>query len=248
MDDHLLIHASFRHLKKLVPGSVPEDWIRALKSSVGRKGSLIVPAFSYNYKKTKGRQEVFSRPRTGSAVGSFSEAFRLSPGTLRTSSPTHSFCLWGKITESIDFSNAPVSPLGKGSVLQWLAENENSKILMLGVNFTSFTFGHYLEIMAPVPWADFSPWAHLGVLNAGISENGDVPIKESPGCSKAFVNFGKYLLENGHIFAKNKNYLIPVELVLKEGLSFFRQRPQELLCEPGSCAACDNRWVFYLGM
>jgi hypothetical protein len=116
---------------------------------------------------------------------------------------------------------------------------------LLGAYFSALSLGHYLEIKAPVPWADYSPWDYMHVKKVGVSKNGVQPLREVPGCAKAFVTFEAELLRRGSIQpvsqAGLRSCYISVELMLTEGLPYFRKHPERLLCPPGSCQACDAR-------
>jgi len=248
--DIIMLHASFKKIRTAFDDILPEEFISDLLNRITTEGSLIVPAFTYCFKKTYGSHEIFNILDSPSKVGIISESFRKMEGVIRTSSPTHSFSLWGKVTKFIDQNNSPESPLGKGSVLEWFSTQSDSHLLFLGTDFNSFTFGHYLEVIAPVPWSDFSPWDHLDVEKAGISTEGIVKLKELPGCSKSFINFENYLLRNNTIkkkyFHQLDYYYLDTEKILKEGLTFFRNNYRELLCPEGTCKACDSRRRNYL--
>ena len=193
--NHVIVHSSFKKIKSTFPQITPDEIINNVKEIITPFGSIIFPAFTYCFKKSTGNYEIFDQANLKSKVGLLSEIFRSSQDVIRTSSPTHSFALWGKVTEEIKEDNAPNSPLGKGSVLDWLTKTENSFILMLGTDFSSLTYGHYLEIQAQVPWYNYSPWDHLNVLPIGVSITGEQKLKEIPGCAKSFANFEKYLLD-----------------------------------------------------
>ena len=208
-------------------------------------GSIIFPTFTYCFKRSTGDYEIFDRNNSKSKVGLLSENFRLSDGVLRTSSPTHSFALWAEVTKEIDAHNSPKSPLGEGSILEWLTNKSDSYVLMLGTDFSSLTYGHYLEIEAKVPWFDFSAWDHMNVLPIGISIEGEQNLKEIPGCAKSFVNFESYLLKkkliNKYEYEGLSAYFISINLLLSEGMKFFSKNYNKLLCPPNTCKACDSR-------
>ena len=246
----LAVHSSFRHIKKAFPGIRIEDVISGLCEATGKDGSVIMPAFSYCFRKTDGVTGTFNRKNTPSQVGAIAELFRSRPETERTSSPTHSFTLWGYVKNKISPQNNPASPLGRGSVMDWLHNRDDGAILMLGTRFDSLSFGHFIEISTPVPWADISPWKHLNIQPIGASIEGDVSLKELPGCSKSFVNFESWLLRNNYL-EKNEirgleSCLIPTRQLYQHGISYFSEYPDTLLCSQGSCQACDERWVEYL--
>jgi len=247
---HLILHAAYRRIREVYPGHPVENFLEELQMQIGVAGSLIMPAFTYNFKRRGYRDNRFDRLKSPSAVGAVSETFRQMPGVVRTSGPTHSFCLWGKAAHEIGVGNTPESPLGAGSVLEWLADQSDGFVTLIGVDFSSFSFGHYLEHLAPVPWHDFSPWKHLNVMPVGLGSGGDQNLRELPGCSQSFVRFEKYLVDKGVVVPRGikhlKTYHIPVATLMAYGLPFFRNHPQELLCDPGTCQACDERWEFYL--
>jgi len=253
--DHLLLHAAFRKIRAAFPQLGIEGLISQIQRVITREGSLIIPSFSYCFQKAADtrsdpRVERFDRTRSNSRVGAVSDWFWRQPEVVRTSSATHSFAIWGRVTASIPVSNAPTSPLGEGSVLEWLAEQTQAKVLMLGTDFRAFTFGHYLEVKAPVPWADVSPWDHLGVQKFGLTLQGEQPLRELPGCARSFPVLEKYLLTAGLIHPLRVNgllsYCIPIAEMYREALEYFRNHPLELLCPAGSCPACDERRRWYI--
>ena len=202
---NLIVHSSLRKIRSAFPDISPTEIIRIVQEIIGESGSLIMPAFTYCFKSKEGTSEIFDRLNSPAKVGAIAEAFRTSNNVIRTSSPTHSFSLWGKITTEISSNNSPESPLGKDSVLDWLSKEEDSFVLMLGTHFDSLSFGHYLEIKAKVPWYDFFPWEYLGKEKIGVSLSGEQSLKEIPGCSKSFTKFETYLLDNGLIHPKKIN-------------------------------------------
>lgn len=247
---NIIVHSGFNRIQSVFPEITPNKVIDIIKKIITPSGSIVYPAFTYCFKKSFGGYEKFDREDSKSKVGLLSETFRLSKGGIRTSSPTHSFVLWGKITIDIDEYNSPESSLGKGSVLEWLTNHSNSFVLILGTDFSSLTYGHYLEIAAKVPWFDFSPWDYMNVLPIGVSIAREQKLKEIPGCAKSFINFEKYLTENKIIdkliYKSLESYLIPIELLYKEGTKYFKNNYETLLCPKGTCPACDSRRTRFL--
>lgn len=242
---HIIVHSSFNRINSVFPQLKPIQTIDNLKEIITSSGSIVFPTFTYCFKRSAGDYEIYCSINSKSKVGFLSETFRLSDSVVRTSSPTHSFGLWGRIKNDIDAANSPESPLGKGSVLEWLSTNSNSYILMLGTDFSSLTYGHYLEIEARVPWCNYSPWDYLNILPIGVSTNGEHRLKEIPGCARSFCNFEKYLLENNLIkkyeYEGLNFYLISIKQLYDEGLKFFSEQYNKLLCPPSTCKACDSR-------
>jgi aminoglycoside 3-N-acetyltransferase len=242
---HIIVHSSFKRINSAFPKLTPIQAIDSLKQIITTSGSIIFPTFTYCFKKTSGDYEIFDRVNSKSKVGLLSETFRQSESVIRTSSPTHSFSLWGKVTDYFDETNSPESPLGKGSVLDWLTYSQNSFVLMLGTDFSSLSYGHYLEVSARVPWFNYSPWDYLNVLPIGVSIEGEKILKEIPGCAKSFVNFESYLLDkkliNKYVYEGLSAYFISIKLLFDEGMRFFCEHYKKLLCVKDTCPACDSR-------
>jgi len=247
---HVIVHSGFRALKSYIEDLQIEQLIDGLQNKLTKEGSLIMPAFSYNFRKSQGDYELFDRINTKSDTGAVAEVFRKTPGVIRTSAASHSFSLWGAVTDDIKSDNAPRSSLGRGSVLEWLTETENGFVLMLGTNFTSLSYIHYLETVVQVPWVDVSPWEHQNILKIGASLEGDQELHELPGCSKGFQSFEQHLLDHQKIepviHGNLKSYLIPIKTLYNEGRDFLVRNPEASLCEAGKCKACDVRWEYYL--
>ena len=247
---HVLVHSSFRALRTTFNAESPQLIIADLQSLLTKNGSLIMPAFTYCYKRKTGEFEIFNPLKSKSKVGALTESFRQSDKVVRTASATHSFSLWGKITNEISAENAPQSPLGTGSVLDWLAENKDTFVLLLGVDFHSLSFGHYLENIIPLPWVEKNPWEYMDVEPTGVSINGEQKLIQIPGCSKSFINLEKFFLENKIISpVKYKNlrgYFIKTDLLTDHGIQYFKTFPLNVLCSVGTCKACDIRHGWYL--
>lgn len=242
---HLLIHSSFKALKKAFPNLIAADFIKILQEKVSSEGSLLMPVFTYCFRRTSGDYERFSRDHSPSKTGWLTEYFRRQPDALRTASPTHSFALWGKVGLEYDSKIIPHSPLGKDSPLDWLAQKEKSAILMLGTDFHSLSFGHYLEIIHQAPWADLNPWTYMGVEKIGADESADIPLKEIPGCSQSFINFEKYIQKHiklAEFICNDQRFRkVTIPELLHYGEYYFRLHTNELLCPAGNCQACDTR-------
>lgn len=122
---------------------------------------------------------------------------------------------------------------------------------MLGADFSGLSYCHYIERMAPVPWHDFSPWPKGDFMNIGVSDHGEKELREVPRCSRMFTEFEGWLLGKGAITPREhgtlRGYLLPLSLLLEEGVRFFRDFPERLLCSPGVCDLCDARRRRFLG-
>jgi len=242
---HVLLHGSWRAIRAAFPTGNAEGLLALLKHLLTPRGSLIMPTFTYCFKRSDGNTTPYDPATTPSKTGYLSERFRQSHGVIRTSSPTHSFALWGKITAEVGADNSPTSPLGRGSVLEWLRSKSGAAILMLGVDFSALTFGHYLEHAARLPGLKVFPWAHAGILPIGVSTRGEQVLEEVPGCSRSFVNLEKHLLTHHRLRPQQqaglRGWLIPVAQLHDDGLAFLHDHPAGMLCAPNTCPACDTR-------
>lgn len=246
----IIVHGSYRAIKNTFSISA-NNVILSLKNLINSKsGSIIFPAFTYCFKKTDGSNEIFDRQTSTSKVGFLSEIFRNSEDVVRTSSPTHSFSLWGNVKNFFNENNSPTSPLGKNSICEWLVNRDNSHVLMLNTDFSSFTLGHYYEIITKVPWYNFSPWRFMGVENFGVSITGYQELIEIPGCAKSFIEIEKFLLQKKlivkHFHKYFYSYYFSIKTIHSELVYFFTNNFNLLLCQKGTCKACDERRKHFL--
>lgn len=118
------------------------------------EGTVIVPTFTYSA--TKG--EIFDPKMTPSAVGQFSEKFRLMKGGIRSRHPIFSVSSFGKNAQY--FSDSTITDsFGEGTIFDKLYTND-VKILALGCpSDRSLTFIHYVEQAAKVNYRYFKNFA-----------------------------------------------------------------------------------------
>ncbi|MBX2977190.1 MAG: AAC(3) family N-acetyltransferase [Ignavibacteriaceae bacterium] len=240
---HVIIHASFKKIHSVWRVNTPKEFLSALMNFIGENGSIMIPAFTYNFKKKDGTHPFFDKMNSISQTGILSQEFGKMPGVIRTSSQTHSFYLWGACQEISEFNN-PKSPLGAHSPLEWLLKNDGTALLV-GTDFTSFSFIHYLEIYFNLPWVNEFCWDENNVLPVGVTEDYETPLVEVPGCSKGFNNITNYLLNNRLIAITKYNGLDYHSIRLREFLQltegFFKNNFQNLLCNDTSCKCCQSR-------
>jgi len=130
-------------------------------------GTIIVPSFTYSA--TKG--EVFDVHNTPSAVGLFSEKFRLLDGVQRSQHPIFSICALGKCADY--FTSARVDDcFGEGTFFDRVY-NQNVKIVTLGCALERATFVHYVEQKLNISYRYFKNFT-AKVLNSGTENNFDI--------------------------------------------------------------------------
>lgn len=241
---HILFHGSYRIVRQSAGLSSPAEFTTALCTVTGSAGSVILPAFSYCFKRKNGNEKKYSRTFTPAETGAFCEEFRRNKRTVRTLSPTHSFSMQGAVCNDISEENNPVSPLGAGSVPEWLARQEQGYILLAGCGFESMSFLHYLEAYYTVPYLSHSPWGGLGILPEGCGEGAQL-LTQIPGCSKAFNSFYRYLISRHGLMPADVNgcsvQLLNAGWMTEAAPEFFKFRYRELLCPAGDCLPCGSR-------
>lgn len=130
----------------------PETLLQALsdilKKAVGKKGTVIMPTFTYSFTK----KEPFNVQRSPSTVGALTEYFRTEPGIERTKDPLFSVALHGQKTPLFSGTiQDRYDSYGKGSIFDLLYRYD-AKIVFLGATVQSMTFLHYIEQSHGVPY------------------------------------------------------------------------------------------------
>jgi aminoglycoside 3-N-acetyltransferase len=147
--DTLLVHTSMRKLGPLADG--PDTAIDALWEAIQPGGTLVMPTFTvsglmYDYVRSN---PSFDTDTTPSHVGKITEMFRLRPGVLRSTHPTHSMAALGPNARRIatGHETCPTS-FGPGSPFCHLIDLRG-KILCLGVSIAYYTSYHAFEDLNP---------------------------------------------------------------------------------------------------
>ncbi len=241
---HVVLHGSFSRIRQATDCDSPELFLRILTQYLTTQGSLIIPSFTYTFKGNK-NGEVFNPDHSIPKTGVISEVFRKMDGVRRTYSPTHSFCIWGYFNQLIRHDISPESPLGWGSPLSYLLGNKDSHILMLGTDFSSLSFIHFLEVYFNLGYVNIFPWRHVGIEPVGVSVWGEQKLNEVPGCSKSFTNLELSLEDDGYYVSHDYNGMI-YKLINVRGLLFFstsfmKDHYRSLLCIDQDCRACSYR-------
>jgi len=153
--DTLFVHASFKRLGS-VQGGV-ETVVRALEDCIGGEGLLLMPSF--NLVEMAKRAETWDLETTPSTVGWITEYFRRLSGTYRSDHYSHSVAARGKdarafVTEHLrqegNASPWDRKPWGKTYGFHspmYKAYLSDAKLLMLGVDYTSSTYIHFVEVL-----------------------------------------------------------------------------------------------------
>ena len=150
--DLLFVHSSFKSIGPVVGGAGAV--VSAFEDSVGPEGLILMPSF--NLVDFESRAANWDLGTTPSTVGWLTEFFRLMPGTYRSDHYSHSVAARGlgaKGLVSVQSrdgyrSNWDLEPwglaLGTMSPMNQAYERAG-KLLMLGVDYTSSTYLHFVE-------------------------------------------------------------------------------------------------------
>lgn len=107
----------------------------------GKKGNLIVPAFTYSWGKGE-KKKIFDINNTKPKTGMFPNFLLKQKGVLRTKDPMFSFFILGKNKKNLqEIGN---SSFGKNSLFDKLDFN-NTYLVSFGLNKFDPTFVHYVE-------------------------------------------------------------------------------------------------------
>lgn len=142
-DDIILVHSSYNKLRGSgeIEGG-PAGIIDALKETVN-KGTLLLPALSYENVSVSNR--FFNVKETPTCIGVLPETMRMSKDVVRSAHPTHSVSAWGKdavsMTENHWKDHTPVGPHSPFSEVY----RRNGKIVMLGAPIVKNTSLHGVE-------------------------------------------------------------------------------------------------------
>ncbi len=242
----LMVHSSFSFLKSEFGENNPEFYISELESVTGNDGALIMPAFTYGFLKAGADNSVVFNPEsTPSLTGYLTERFRHFPGVTRTHSPTHSFLVKGNRIPGDVMDAYSESPLGRESFIGYFSGLSDSYVLLAGCTFQSLTLLHYIENIAENSYTQINPWKHLGILPFAMCYDGLHKVTQIPGCSKGFNRAHNRIKELGGNESLREitdyMYLIRVNNFIPLILKYLQEDRFGLLCEPGTCQACDSR-------
>lgn len=155
----LMVHASMSKIG-WIPGGV-QLLAEAMIDFLGPTGTLMVPTHSTHltdpatweappipkewHEETRNSFPAFDPDKTITrGMGQFAEAVRKWPGAVRSNHPHTSFSAVGRLAKEITSDHQLSSPMGPGSPLQKLCDNDGTTLL-LGVGFGNNTCFHLAE-------------------------------------------------------------------------------------------------------
>jgi aminoglycoside 3-N-acetyltransferase len=161
----LLVHSSLKSLGPLPDG--PETAVEALIAALGSKGTLLMPALSYET--VNAENPLFDVANTPSCVGALPEFFRKRSGTMRSVHPTHSACGTGThAAQMLGEHSRDVTPCGPHSPYFKL-NAAAGQILFIGCGLKPNTSMHAVEELVEPPYL-YSGWVDYRITLADGSE------------------------------------------------------------------------------
>jgi len=127
--------------------------VDVLMELVTSDGTLMMPTFNHGTPYEKG--QIFDVHTTPSVSGIINDTFWRRDGVRRSLSCTHAFAVWGKDADDYvadhhkDRVCGPMSPLGK-------MYRDDGYVLLLGVDYGSNTFHHFVEESFDPPCLEMS--------------------------------------------------------------------------------------------
>lgn len=194
--DILFIHSSFKSLGP-VDGGV-ETVVGALEDAVGPEGLILMPSF--NLVASEKRAKTWNIETTPSTVGWITEYFWRMPGTYRSDHYSHSVAARGKrakafVSEHLrregyqsPWDREPWGNTYGSHSPMYKAHQADGKLLMLGVDYDTSTYIHFVEVIlwneqlnqdteAKYPALSRPAlgafWDRVGTLNRGLVGDAD---------------------------------------------------------------------------
>ena len=140
-NDNIVIHSNFAGLLQFEkkPEKAFNIFYKKLVSKIGKKGSIVIPTYNYQFTKLK----YFNYFKSPSEVGVLSNYFLKKFPNRRTVNPIFSHLLLGKslkhLIKKIDYEI-----FGKKSIFSFF-EKKNFKIFCFCCSPSNITYLHYLE-------------------------------------------------------------------------------------------------------
>ena len=232
--DRVVVHSSLRSIGRVDGGA--DAVVGSLLDVLGDDGLLVAPAFTYR----AGRFDPRAEP---GATGRIAEAIRTHPAAVRSWHPTHSVAAIGLAAAALCAGHHLVGGLSVGSPLDRLARQDGC-VLLVGVGHAADSTVHVGEARAGVPYLDV-PFRPEDPRRATVeTDDGpvDVPIRQPPGCSRAFGVVEQPLRRGGAIrdglVGSALAQLVRGRDVVAAVGALLRAEPSALLCTDPACHRC----------
>ena len=121
----------------------------AFKETVGKKGTILIPTYSYTFKSNQ--LKTFDTKRTKSKIGAFPNFFLKQRGVVRSDDPIVSVSGYGYKAKKI-LNYRYTSSYGKNSIFSRLIKFKNVKCCSIGLDIGWLPFIHHLDYLSNAPF------------------------------------------------------------------------------------------------
>ena len=247
----VLVHASIRALGPVAGGA--ETLLEALQMVVGKSGTIMVPAFSWEaadpaqFRDPPPPEELEEAraavaPYTSDSpidacLGVLPQVVHHAPGTTR-SLPPASFVAVGRQAGELTAVHDPARPYGPDGPLGRLAKL-GGWVLLLGVDFRCATSVHSAEDEADLPYLRRHP-----PLRYLIAPDHWLEIGRDYDCGEGFGAVQDVLRDRGQLHEGDigaaRSLLAKHSHIVAAGLALLAQDRGALLCRRDDCVACSR--------
>lgn len=235
--DILAVHSSLKKVGQIEGG--PETLIEAMKSTVGRRGTILMPTFTKP-------SDVFIVTDAPPYTGLLSETFLRKGNAVRSLHPTHSVAVWGRYARNLVRDHHKHQPLGRNSPFHRLVRRKG-KVVLVGVDFTKASIVHVAESIAGSPYQDigYPGYGRRTVVVAANGKRVKYAAKENPGCSAGFIAVQNRLRQRNLLtearIGNAKTIVSKAEDILDAALELLTKDGTALLCKNAKCPVCPPR-------
>ena len=159
----LIIHSAFSAIGLVEDGA--EGFCRLLTETVGPKGTILMPAFTFNLYIGKDVGQPFDMRNSPSCCGILTEVFRKMPGVCRSCDPCHSYCAWGNHAADFVRNHHKVPTVSEFSPLGLLEAEDGWCMTIAAAN--AVTFMHVVESSFGAPCLGVRTEEYPGILSDG---------------------------------------------------------------------------------
>ena len=230
-DEILLIHSSFKHLKKIEEAKWP--LLSALRILVNRGHTVVIPSFTFSFIKNS----YFDVNQSKSEVGILGDWFRELYGAERSLHPIYSFVYLGNLANEIRSVSADTC-FSKDSIFSYFNQKK-TRIILIGCDYQYTTQFHFYEELADVPYRYQKQFSGLvingrekkSVESTMFVRDMDInPINDFSAIAGALkekqqINHSECSLGTLQSFKEADAYHIAMELLRQDKLAFLKNRP-----------------------
>ena len=159
----LIVHSAFSAIGQVEGGA--EGFCRQLLQTIGPKGTVLMPAFTFNLYSGKDVGQPFDIRNSPSCCGILTEVFRKMPDVFRSCDPCHSYCVWGNHAADFVRDHHKVPTVSRLSPLGLLEAADGWCLTIAAAN--AVTFMHVVESTFGAPCLGERTEEYPGILSDG---------------------------------------------------------------------------------